>query len=316
MSTLNCKGVYFMSFSTYGEYKEKEHKKGEKSKKHTIEEKFSKKSPVTKINLAIDATTKGKIKYMAGQLGVLIDNGTINLNTATFYTPFTVDENKSVCIDYRGPNNLEVKCGQMSSYEKIAKILCEKEKKFYKKKQLEAIYEYLCMLSDWEEIKNIEDFNKKVIQEYRYPKLDTFYNEHERLCNALNYLSAILMVAEPYRFEDQGRQSRALIRRMYTNFKKNPEELLKSVITFDEAKLIVDQELAESKDPYDGCLNVDNDCMSEDGYETTSVCDQSLLEKKEIKMDEDEKMKRKPNASANRFPPGFPPVPLWPCMGN
>lgn len=227
--------------------------------KHGINEKFKKTNDkdntITKINRAVNATTKNKIKYLAGQLSKLIENGNITL-PARFFTPFS--KNDGVSVRPNGCRNLKVEAGAMDRYENLAEIINE-ENPYYDKDQLVAIYDYLNLLTD-KEITGIKSFNDKV-KKHMYYNLDGL---NERLRKALDYFSALLMIAEPYRFQDQGRQSRALIRKMSLD----PSVLIENPMTQKNAASNINALLLEPN-KYDDSMEDGYEDMSDDEYTDT-----------------------------------------------
>ena len=267
---------------------------GKFSNYHKIDKKFKKSiKPSEKINKARTSTQKWCFKYMAGQLSNMIIEKQIDLNdkNTRFQTPFTTDT--GVRIRFGNGNIIDTSnsddfpellaickeayvCGGcLSSYDVIAKAMSGQ----YTKKHLEIIYDYLTLPSD-ADIKDLDDFNKLVKKQW--PNIPSDLNDKgkERARKALNYLSAILMIAEPHRFQDQGRPSRALIRRMWTEYpdsdtldgkkqstpSKDIKKGSKTASLFTQPKAKQDIKIKLEEDLPNELLDNDNEYMSEDEY--------------------------------------------------
>lgn len=176
-------------------------------------------------------------KYMSGQLCKLLKE--VKEDFITLQTPFDIvyiklKKNKKSETEIE---ETEVHAGPWSSYvklsEKIEELIPDKQERI---NALQKIYKYLSILKD-ENIKSIKQFNDKIKNAFGVKntnqynecgenigikKKDTEAEEHEMKKNlSLAYLSAILMISEPFRFNDGGGLSRGAIRYIYINLTSN-----------------------------------------------------------------------------------------------
>lgn len=187
-----------------------------------------------------------KCKYMSGQLCKLLKE--VKEDFITLQTPFDIvyiklkknkkSETEETEVEETELKETEVSAGSWSSYvnlsDAIEKLIPNKVKRA---DGLEKIYKYLSILKD-ENIKTIKQFNDKVKYEFNV-KNNNQYNvdgknirqkgtvkeEYKRKQNlSLAYLSAILMISEPFRFNDGGGLSRGAIRYIYINLKSNNDD--------------------------------------------------------------------------------------------
>lgn len=168
-------------------------------------------------------------KYMSGELCKLLKE--VKEDFITLQTPFDIVYIKLKKNKKSEVNETEVHSGPWSSYVNLSKaieeLIPDKQERL---KSLEKIYEYLSILKD-ENIKNIKQFNNKVENAFNVKNTNE-YNEYgenirkkgkqeeeskRRKNIPLAYLSAILMISEPFRFNDGGGLSRGAIRYMYVN---------------------------------------------------------------------------------------------------
>lgn len=172
-------------------------------------------------------------KYMAGQLSQIIekqyDKNDKEKDHFYLMTPFG-----EVYIQLaKNDREAHVHGGQLDTYNKICNKICDTNDIKLAIKNFEIIYDYLIFLSD-DKIKTIEQFNDKVKEKFDIEQnLENNKGEEKikpNYCNALKYLCAILMVSEPYRFEDDGGYSRACIRLIYEGLKNNNENIIEKVI--------------------------------------------------------------------------------------
>lgn len=266
-----------MSFSKHGIYV------------HPIGKSFNKKDSVKKIHSAKKATTEGKIKYMSGQLCNIIKNELKNQWTVFIKTPFTASKENGITVQKeQSGEGIKVSFSNLKTdYETLSKELSiyykndlSNGKKNYKS-LLEIIYNYLNMGYD-ANVKTTKDFNKNIkLLTDKKLKILEIDNEFRK---KLNCLSAILMTAEPFRSRDQGRQSRAIIRRLYQDIntklsdsaltKGNAVLLSKIVI---EGKKISKKVLKKRKiskkniREYKTALENDDLYMSEDEYDIQPI---------------------------------------------
>ncbi|MBQ6142880.1 MAG: hypothetical protein IJI84_00025 [Clostridia bacterium] len=119
---------------------------------------------------------------------------------ATFYlkTPLGM-----VTIKKISNNELMVKGGSWSDYGSIVDYL--KKYDFYNEKTVKQIYNYLCLLKNSNCFEVVTTLCKEKPQK----------NE-----TGLAYLCAILILAEPYRFRDDGKYVRGQLRKIYNDFQK------------------------------------------------------------------------------------------------
>lgn len=172
-------------------------------------------------------------KYMSGQLCKLLKE--VKEDFITLQTPFDIVYIKLKKNKKSETEETEVSAGSWSSYvnlsDAIEKLIPNKKKRA---DGLEKIYKYLSILKD-ENIKTIKQFNDKVKYEFNVKNNNQYdvdgknirqkgtgKKKYERKQNlSLAYLSAILMISEPFRFNDGGGLSRGAIRYIYINLKSN-----------------------------------------------------------------------------------------------
>lgn len=175
-------------------------------------------------------------KYMSGQLCKLLKE--VKEDFITLQTPFDIVYIKLKKNKKSETEETEVSAGSWSSYVNLSGAI---EKLIPNKKKradgLEKIYKYLSILKD-ENIKTIKQFNDKVKDEFNVKNNNQYdvdgknirqkgteKEEDERKQNlSLAYLSAILMISEPFRFNDGGGLSRGAIRYIYINLKSNNDD--------------------------------------------------------------------------------------------
>ena len=175
-------------------------------------------------------------KYMSGELCKLLKE--VKEDFITLQTPFDIVYIKLKKNKKSEVNETEVHSGPWSSYVNLSKaieeLIPDKQERL---KSLEKIYEYLSILKD-ENIKNIKQFNNKVENAFNVKNTNE-YNEYgenirkkgkqeeeskRRKNIPLAYLSAILMISEPFRFNDGGGLSRGAIRYIYINLTSNNDD--------------------------------------------------------------------------------------------
>lgn len=167
-------------------------------------------------------TTKIIKKKMIEHLCKLIKNESIKLPAfgekgkpqARFWTPFS--KKQGVCISRNGEENLFVHGGNTQSYKQIAISIHGK----YKKKHLEIISEYLNLDCN-NSVRDLATFNKYIKDKIdNTPKWKDACNDlSDSTRKALNYFSAILMIAEPFGFNCDGTKSRTAINQMIKDYK-------------------------------------------------------------------------------------------------
>lgn len=171
------------------------------------------------------------------QMSNLILKGTISLqDKPRVWTPFTVNQGVMLKIgngkilavepDQQDQNDLFVCGGALSSYTAIATRMS----KHYDESHLLLIKRYLTLPSN-SNVSTIDDFNNLIKKKWPRAPISTLMGtktEKERARKALNYLSAILMFAEPYRFQDKGEKSLDLINSMIRKYNppKTPSKKL------------------------------------------------------------------------------------------
>lgn len=174
-----------------------------------------------------------KSKYVSGQLCKYIKNKIKDGDTFKLQTPFGVAK---ITKMVKGENETHVHGGRLSSYKNIGKKLELTMKKADKIKNLEIIYNFLSIPND-KSINTIPKFNYAIRKRFKRIKEN----------NALKYLCAILMISEPYRFNDGGGLSRGTIKNMYVEIKeKKSKDGISKVIGSDGRSLIT-QKGAKSK---------------------------------------------------------------------
>lgn len=241
-----------------------------KTNGHKITTTFKKTSRKDKILAAQNSTTSKNFKYMAGKICYLIDTRKIKLENETtrFWTPFTTETDTPkpglrITKKRWGIRNLQVHCDP-ASYVDLAKIIHD-ELTECNRTHLNALYNYLNMPA-YKTIVNIRTFNNKVKSQYMYNDLQHLKETDDELRKALNNLAAILMIAETYRYQDQGRQSRALIRTMYSKFNRNEGEITRaSAITEEGAAENIRQTLTGEQSHTS--VTIKDPKMSDDEYE-------------------------------------------------
>lgn len=169
---------------------------------------------IDKVNEKIDLEKEGS-NYMSGQLCQLVDLWELNNKKKKkkkrklfkLQTPFGL---ASVTLKRRN----EIIFGKLK-YKEIAKNITKNNEA--NTKNIEIIHNYLNIPSD-ENIKSIEDFNRKVEVKPEYLELKS-RKEFETL-------SAILMLSDPYRFKDGGGFARGAIRKAYDDINKGDDKAL------------------------------------------------------------------------------------------
>lgn len=168
-------------------------------------------------------------KYMSGELCKLLKE--VKEDFITLQTPFDIVHIKLTKNKKSEITETEVSTGNWLKYvnlsEAIEELIPDKQERL---KSLKKIYEYLSILKDGN-IKSIEQFNNKIKDAFKVENTNQYdkhgknirkkgkkEEESKRHKNiSLAYLSAILMISEPFRFNDGGGLSRGAIRYMYVN---------------------------------------------------------------------------------------------------
>ena len=201
-------------------------------------------------------------KYMSGQLCKCLKE--VKEDFITLQTPFDIvyiklKKDKKSKVEETEVGETEVNAGAWKRYvnlsTKIEELIPDKDERIA---GLEKIYYYLNILKD-ENITSIEQFNSKVKKEFNVKNTNKYdengknirkkgkeKEENERKKNlSLAYLSAILMISEPFRFNDGGGLSRGAIRYIYINLKsKNIDKAISKALggKIDNDKLLFSTE--------------------------------------------------------------------------
>ena len=201
-------------------------------KSHKIDEKAAK-TALENWREKIIQNAKHGSKYMAGQLSQIIEKQYDKNNRQNNHFYLTTPFGDAYIYLTKADRETHVNGSKLDTYEKICNKICETKDIKLAIKNFETIYDYLNFLSD-DKIKTIEQFNDKVKEKFDIEQNLENNKDEEKIkpnyCNALKYLCAILMVSEPYRFEDDGGYSRACIRLIYEGLKNNNENIIKKVI--------------------------------------------------------------------------------------
>lgn len=205
-------------------------------------------------------------KYMSGQLCKFLKE--VKKDFITLQTPFDIvyiklKKDKKSKVEETEVKETEVKETEVSAgawkrysdlSKKIEELISDKDERIA---GLEKIYDYLNILKD-ENITSIEQFNSRVKKEFNVKNTNKYdengkniretgtdEEENERKKNlTLAYLSAILMISEPLRFNDGGGLSRGAIRYIYINLKKNIDKAISKALggKIDKDKLLFSTE--------------------------------------------------------------------------
>lgn len=210
-------------------------------------------------------------KYMSGQLCKCLKE--VKEDFITLQTPFDIvyiklKKDKKSKVEETEVGETEVSSGAWKRYvnlsKKIEELIPDKDERIA---GLEKIYDYLNILKD-ENITSIEQFNSNVKKEFNVKntnkydengknirKKGTDKEENERKKNlSLAYLSAILMISEPFRFNDGGGLSRGAIRYIYINLKsKNIDKAISKALG---GKIDNDKLLFSTKDGKNSVYNI------------------------------------------------------------
>lgn len=189
---------------------------------------MAKKVNIKRIDTKFKGNTKSKLlkkialnlkksKYVSGQLCKYIKKEIKDGGKFKLQTPFGVAQITKMA---KRENETHVHGGRLSTYKSIGKKLELTMKKVDKIKNLEIIYDFLS-IPNAKKIDTIPKFNNEMKKRFKRIKEN----------NALKYLCAILMISEPYRFNDGGGLSRGTIKTMYVEIKnkKSPDGITKVI---------------------------------------------------------------------------------------